>query len=383
MSCTILILGPPTGPSECVKGAQCHETRKEQQHCWNRFCPARLSSDALEDLLRCKVDEDLHLEYKHGDVLKQPGQAPSQMIREYVSGFANGAGGVLLVGVDEGKWQVTGCTGPQGDLIRWASSCVSPISGFLSPPPRYETVDCGGREVLAVATARSPVLAPCYEAPQRPVYYLRMDDKTLPANEYLVADLILGRRQHAYLSTDGVEAHTAGLRMDGDGTYDWRFRLEFVIANQAFASAEKVIVGIVARHHGDHAGMLAMSEHLRQHVDVHTQKARFVSDPAIGLQLGGIAGLKAFTLEKAVSKGILSAPVSSRFGSYTPYVWNAGVYVIAEHTPPLWYQLTIEVDSQLLQYLQSTDALYSTGSQLRVERVPAGRPVVGWIGPSI
>jgi hypothetical protein len=39
----------------------------------------------------------------------------------------------------------------------------------------------------------------CIEA-GRPVYYFRFHDQTLEAPDYLVTDLILGRREHPYLA---------------------------------------------------------------------------------------------------------------------------------------------------------------------------------------
>src|SRR5689334_23538068 len=91
----------------------------------------------LDDLLANKVAEDLLLDYKHGDKLKE--KKASETIRKYVSGFANSAGGVLIIGVDAevDVWIVTGARAPGGhDLARWARDCLGDMVAHLSPPPR-------------------------------------------------------------------------------------------------------------------------------------------------------------------------------------------------------------------------------------------------------
>jgi len=116
------------------------DTQRTAELLENLLSGEGLTPEMLDALLQDQVIEDLHLEYKHGEVLEKTTEKPSRMIREYVSGFANGAGGVLLVGVDEDNWCVTGCKAPGGgSLTRWASDCVSPIAGYLSPPPVFKT----------------------------------------------------------------------------------------------------------------------------------------------------------------------------------------------------------------------------------------------------
>lgn len=89
----------------------------------------------LDNLVSDKVLEDIHLDYKHGDVLNDKKKA-ARMLREYVAAFANSAGGILIVGVNapqDQPWTVTGCTAPGGgDLREWASRCLTQIAPYLS-----------------------------------------------------------------------------------------------------------------------------------------------------------------------------------------------------------------------------------------------------------
>src|SRR4051794_24625854 len=52
----------------------------------------------LDSLVNDAVPEDLFLDYKHGNELNK--KEPSLTIRQYMSGFANSEGGILIVGVD-------------------------------------------------------------------------------------------------------------------------------------------------------------------------------------------------------------------------------------------------------------------------------------------
>jgi hypothetical protein len=112
--------------------------------------------DEIDGLIRDLIDEDIHLDYKHGDALADR-RAANELIREYVGGFANSAGGTLMVGIDEDNWQVTGCQAPGGgSLTNWASRSLTPIAGYLSPPPVLYEVPHPDGPVLVAAVARAP-----------------------------------------------------------------------------------------------------------------------------------------------------------------------------------------------------------------------------------
>ncbi len=72
----------------------------------------RMSRYELDELVKESTPEDLFLEYKHGRLLEK--REAAQTLRKYLSGFANSAGGILIIGVDEATWTVTGCQAPGG-----------------------------------------------------------------------------------------------------------------------------------------------------------------------------------------------------------------------------------------------------------------------------
>jgi hypothetical protein len=166
-----------------------------------------LTPAELDQLLANRVDEDLFLDYKHGNEAQKKNAAMT--IRQYLAGFANSAGGVLVVGIDEATWNVTGCTAPGGsNLADWAARCLTPLAPYFAPPPRFQVVAHPQGDVLVAATERSLSLVPCVENGAL-VYYLRIHDQTLKAPDYLMSDILLGRRNRPDLHVR--DFHTAGL----------------------------------------------------------------------------------------------------------------------------------------------------------------------------
>ena len=155
----------------------------------------------LDVLVKERVKEDEYIDYKSGALLKKPPKERARTVREYLSGFANSDGGVVIFGIQEEKerpTQVDGCDPKDvgGNLMGWASHCVNPIWAFFSPLPRFEVVAHPEGEVLVCAVGRSYNLVPVVEE-GRLAYHLRLGHQTLPATDYLMADLLLagGRGQ--------------------------------------------------------------------------------------------------------------------------------------------------------------------------------------------
>src|SRR5262245_13828705 len=96
-----------------------------------------MTPDELDALMNDQVKEDSFIEYKHGDELRDKKKAAAT-VRQYVSGFANSEGGVLIVGLDaeSSPWSITDAVAPGGhDLARWASDCLVDMMAHLSPLP--------------------------------------------------------------------------------------------------------------------------------------------------------------------------------------------------------------------------------------------------------
>ena len=169
----------------------------------------RLTADNIDEFLKSKVQEDLHLDYK-GRGFFDGKNDPGFELRKYAAGFANADGGVLILGIRErsnkdGKPdpehrgpRIDGCpTDP--DPEKWAADTLKPIAPQLGAPARIHTVTHGEHTLLVVAVQRAPNLVPLVHK-SRAAYFLRIGHQTPQVEDYLVADLVLGRRVHPRLT---------------------------------------------------------------------------------------------------------------------------------------------------------------------------------------
>lgn len=78
----------------------------------------RLSSDLLDQFLQENPDEGQYLDYKDGAITAAKERANGRKtIREYINGFSNSDGGILIIGVGNEKPRaVKACTLPAVSL---------------------------------------------------------------------------------------------------------------------------------------------------------------------------------------------------------------------------------------------------------------------------
>jgi hypothetical protein len=140
------------------------------------------------------------LDFKSGKELAERAPKPQQTLRQYVSGFANADGGILLVGYDEGDEKrgrppaIDGAKAPGGGtLYNWASDVLAELPLARG---RIVVASTPSGDVLLIATSRSRSLVYCMES-RRAVYYLRLGHRTHEMPQSLVTDLLIGRRSEA------------------------------------------------------------------------------------------------------------------------------------------------------------------------------------------
>jgi hypothetical protein len=337
----------------------------------------------LDNLVSDKVPEDAHLEYKHGDVLKDKKKA-ARMLREYVAAFANGAGGILIVGVNapqDQPWAITGCTAPGGgDLREWASRCLTPIAPYLSPPPCLHVVQNPQGDVLVIAADRSAGLVPCVERDRKLIYYLRIHDQTLPAPDYLVSDLMLGRRRYPYLHITDLKLQHSKSRTVLPDALELDFSLLFTVENEGLSWAESVRLGMVR---WTRCATNRPTNHLLSYIEVQTRDEQGGSDICALDHVVSHGSRATMNMEPFsffdFDTDLVTVPLRTNQYWYTPYTWEAAIYLLSEGAPPVWYQLSLTVNSDLLEFIKQGHTELSSGSQLlQIKRVAGARLVVAW-----
>jgi Putative DNA-binding domain len=171
-----------------------------------------VAAEKIRELVRTRTEEDQWIDFKSGRLLseKDAGAArvgkpidPAAKLRRYVSSFANAEGGALVVGVvdkDDRADHFDGCTHIGNETPKvWAQRALAPLAYHLTTPMRFHELDVDACKVLIVAVGRSDRLVPCSELGQL-VHYMRIGEQSPAVPEYLVKDVLLGRRQRPEIS---------------------------------------------------------------------------------------------------------------------------------------------------------------------------------------
>jgi len=203
----------------------------------------RLTPEELEDLVARFPGEGQYHDYKDGkQTSNKATKQAAREIRQWVSGFANADGGILIIGVAEGRPRLISPCQPRGSepLDKWAEGLLHDMLPFFSLQPRIHLVQYPEGTVVVIAIARAPVLVPCIESGKLR-YFLRFNQSTYVLPDYLLSDLVLGRRQNPIVkvkvSSDQLPPYLE--------EPTWRPTLFFSAENLGFAPAEGLDLGFV------------------------------------------------------------------------------------------------------------------------------------------
>lgn len=338
-----------------------------------------LESGDLERLLeRGKERSEGHyLEVKQGHPERDQSN-PTDTIRRYLSGFANSDGGILLLGVNN-DWDVVGYSAPgNADAAQWANDCIQNIASYFSPLPRFQVVPHNKGPVLVAAAARSLNLVPVVEnARQR--YYLRFHDQTKTMPDWMISDLMLGRRAYPYLNISKASILTLRRHRNDNPFQEYlSLDLQFIVENESLAWAQDVTLGMVGWVLEPSAGRI--SNHLLAHITIQ-DAIPFGSCHPLVISHQRQSSQASFTLdpfsERTMRNGGWNIPLKC-IDNFFMHTWKAVIYVIARKTPPVWYQLSLTIDSNLLTK-QQVNAVEQIGEEnLRLTKISGGRPIVSW-----
>jgi hypothetical protein len=228
-------------------------------------------------------------------------------------------------------------------------------------------------------------LVPCIETDRELVYYFRfhdqtLDNKTLRAPEYLINDILLGRRQHPYLRITEYDFTDHYTRQDHKtGAYDLYFSPTFVVENASLAWAEGVRLGLIGWNLPAYSGHELSSTHLLSHIDVQKPDERvYPSRCILSHEIRGGKGMVPFHIETFNTMPAQVVPLRVYNDWYMPYSWKAAAYLISKGSPPIWYQLEVGVEDKLLTSAMSNRNLPSDEHLFSVRRLSGERPVVAW-----
>jgi hypothetical protein len=221
----------------------------------------------------------------------------------------------------------------------------------------------------------------------QPVYYLRIHDQTLLAPEYLAADLLLGRRDHPYLHVTEFKLRSLLPKHESEtGIYRVGFRPSLTVENEGLSWAEDVRIGIIGLASDvDHPRVggytRALSRHLLSHITIQEpDKGKHPGRYIVTHDVELVPKIEPFDLivKEGFPRYLVLASMHNHW--YTPYTWKAALYVIPRGAPPVWYQLSVRVDTTLLQLAVDRVDSVSDSNLLEIKRLSGERPVVAWDG---
>jgi len=135
--------------------------------------------------------EGQRIEFKH-----QPPETPDQKEKFFktVAAFANGEGGVILVGVEDNSGDIIGiqeANMPKGSICTLRDKLTDMVRRTVTPEPLIEMQHCQieGKWVLMLVVAKGTV-RPYGINPDKPIYYIRRGATSFPARPDEIRALI-------------------------------------------------------------------------------------------------------------------------------------------------------------------------------------------------
>jgi hypothetical protein len=344
----------------------------------------QLTIDELDDLIKHKVKEDQFLEFKSGQEVEDKDAAKT--IRDYMCGFANSDGGVLIIGVDTSSGipiKIDGCNNhKKGDLAEWATRCLTEIASYFSPIPKFQVLHHPNGEILVSVAQRSLNLIPQIENKQL-IYNLRIHDQTLKAPEYLMSDLLLGRKQKPDFDIVDYKAFNFWRNLDtNNNSMDLGFELRIKCESRNIVWAEESRWGVIAwtqfRESMHAATVNQPSGHLLSFVDVQDLPSENQIRPGVLLHFSNN-----LNISKPFDTGhvILSLNTPIRFGDqWFSYDWMAALYLVAKNSPPLWYQIDLKINIDSSKWVDDKTIISpnENSNLLTVTKLISERPIVAW-----
>jgi hypothetical protein len=331
----------------------------------------------LDVLMSEAPNEDQWLEYKDGRLMAKGDVPLKDTIREYVTGFANSDGGILVVGVGKEIPRKVSGIAEQGraPLTEWATTVLQGFATQFETFPRIISFQSIGQDVLVIATGRAPQLIP-FTRNGEVHYALRFHEVTRSMPEHLSTDLILGRRRHPVLRLFNVKPGPTSAVNDGIMNFDLGLNVE----NASFVEAESVRVGVVSK-------LLSSRDVDPPHYLMRYIRNEDVSPELIQRIRVGIVRTQAYWTVRHSKGGRNPDSIIKPFDQILetfnifaslPHHSGSGtllfaIYVMARGSPPEWYQATwrYELDGG------NANTMMVAG-KIEVDRLRSSKPRLAW-----
>jgi len=335
-----------------------------------------LTPDRILELKEKKVQECQVLEYKNGSVPGCKKDLPAQ-IRKSICGLANSMGGLLILGIENNTIQIVGCDGiGELNLSSWVSTCITPIAPNLYPAPKITELIIEGKRVIIILVLRSEILVPRSEG-GRLVYSIRIYDQTIDAPDYLISDLMLGRRKIPHLRF--IDFINSDLWPDGGHNNEsyLNISLNIELENDSLLDIETLIFGLITYSKNDR-NALKIGQYIRNYLEINE-----LSSDILGFDLRDVfynqifSGLKPFEVKNYKINAVISLPSGKGYNLIDPYYWEFAFYLAPQGMSPTWYQGKMEINSELLISIRERKLFrHSKEMGLSLIQLSGERPII-------
>jgi hypothetical protein len=308
--------------------------------------PSEAELRAFIDAPKPVSGEGQHHDYKHADILVDRKKG-GDVLREYAAAFANAEGGVLIVGIDDRThaWApVDDAKFGLGGVKEWAEKGLNGVaSGFRLTYRATTVVLSAGGCVLLVAASRSQSLVPLFDG-QRPTYWFRFGHENRAVPDFLISDLVLGRRRQPTLTVEPTDQCAFGY-LTNTLHHELVVELSLDVTNDSLVTARDIRVGLVGPFFGEKKAS-PVSRALLEHIDLQTDPKR------TDYPLRDLAGDWGSDPEKPEWSTTLR-PFDTATVRLPTRVTGFGVaafavYAVPEGCEPQWFQVIVDPRGQHL-----------------------------------
>jgi len=294
----------------------------------------------IEHMVAAKRDEDLHLDWKGGSIVTERNR---EAVEKGVAGFANGEGGVLVLGVRGGdvqddSWTLDYCPAKVGKLPlkEWVERQLERLMTTLRPQPRVLVIGEEDKRIALIAVQRTDQLTAVVVKNKGLVHYLRFYGSTHEVPPYLLADLMLGRRRQPQLAFENVKAVITPNRRDPFKPVS--VQVTFDLRNIGLVWAQQPALGVAHLWESSAPLPNPVAPHVNVGSDLEPLRVKY-SESGNRTDLAPYQTRSAVRFAGATKS---NARYSPRWhGVHWRMEWLAAAHISCINGTPVWYQVRV------------------------------------------